>query len=290
LVGLGLAAGIALAPSWGNYHLPARTVRVVEDVPYLEDRSNPRQRLDLYIPTSGTAPFPVVVFVHGGFWKPMDRRFFQALSGLFGGVGVALANRGVVTAVVGYRQHGEAASIQDALDDVGHAVRFVVDHIREHGGDPGRVYLVGHSAGGMLTALLALNPSHLQRAGAGTGDLRGFVAMAGAYDLPHLMKGVDAELSEKVRASAGDAAGLERFSAVRQVRPDFPPLMLVVGSREPAVTMEEHHQLLDALKAAGGPVDAVEAPGEGHMDLVMHLSRPQDRVLGELLGFMEKHR
>jgi acetyl esterase/lipase len=86
-----------------------------------------------------------VVFIHGGFWKPFDRRMFQPLTGLHGCVGTALAGAGVATAVISYRQRPEAASLQDALDDAAGAVRFVVDNIGREGGDPARVYVVGHS-------------------------------------------------------------------------------------------------------------------------------------------------
>src|SRR5947209_8791756 len=128
LAALGLAA-VAFAPSWRNYHLRRSTVRIIEDLAYIPDGADSKHRLDLYLPRTGIPPWPVVVFVHGGFWRPFDRRMFQAFTGLHGCVGVALANRGVATAVLSYRQRPEAASIEDALDDVAHAVRYIVENI-----------------------------------------------------------------------------------------------------------------------------------------------------------------
>ena len=132
--GVLVLAAVVLAPSWRNYYLRRSTVRIVEDQSYLPDDDNPKHQLDLYLPTAGARPWPVVVFVHGGFWRPFNRRMLQPFTGLHGCVGVALANSGVATAVVGYRQRPEAASIGDALDDVARAVRYVVDNIGQQGG------------------------------------------------------------------------------------------------------------------------------------------------------------
>src|SRR4051812_12003347 len=111
-LGLVLIAIVVFAPSWRNYYLPGRTVRVIQDRIYVAGSTNPKHRLDLYIPTTNSAvPRPIVIFVHGGYWKPMDRRLLQPSAGLHGCVGVALANRGFPTAVISYRQYPEAATL-----------------------------------------------------------------------------------------------------------------------------------------------------------------------------------
>lgn len=70
--GVLVLAAVVFAPSWRNYYLRRSTVRIVEDQSYLPDDANPKHRLDLDPPTSGARPWPVVVFVHGGFWRPFD--------------------------------------------------------------------------------------------------------------------------------------------------------------------------------------------------------------------------
>ena len=298
--GFGIAAvvAVALAPSWRSYYLPRRTVRVIEDVPYVDGSAQPRHRLDLYLPGPGRAPSPVpgpvVVFVHGGFWRPMDRRLLQPITGLFGGVGVALANQGVATAVIGYRQVEDGATVEDALADVARAVRYVADHVGAHGGDPGRLVLVGHSAGGFLTALLALSPEPLERAGVPAGRVRGFVSLGGTYDLPGLLPALPQALAAAVRRSAGDvgAAGPEetllRLSPARRVRPGHAPLLLVAGTKETPVLLAQQRSMADALRKAGGDAESLEVPGAGHMDLVMHLSDPDDAVRTALLRFVAR--
>lgn len=291
---LGIALGVigvaslVLAPSWRNYYLRRSTVRILEDRSYLPGSTDPKHQLDLYLPTTSARPWPVVVFVHGGFWRPFDRRMFQLFTGLHGCVGVALANRGVATAVPSYRQLPEAASIQDALDDAARAVRHVVDSIEREGGDPARVYLVGHSAGALLTALLALEPEHLARVGVRPGSVRGFAMLAGPYDLARLMTFPDANLVASVQSSlTGD--DVQRFSPERHVRPDHPPMLLLVGGDEDPAMIAEQRSMAATLQRVGGDVTATEIPGEDHMGLVMHLSRPGDPVLSALVTFIEGH-
>ncbi len=295
LTGLGFGLGllvlllVGLAPAWRNYYLPRGSVRILEDQVYIPGSRQPKHQLDLYLPTSKPGPWPVVVFVHGGYWRPQDRRILQPFTGLHGAVGVALASSGVATAVISYRQYPEAATLADALQDVTRAVYWVQHNLQPHGGDPRRLYIVGHSAGGLLTALLALQPQHLERVGIAQGQVRGFACLAGAYDLSGLLAGLDAGLAERVRRSAQDDVGLRRFSPLVNLRPDHPPLLLVVGSQEDPVLLAQHRQLSAGLQGLGGPFHSVEVAGEDHMDLVMHLSRKDDRVRSELLSFIQRH-
>lgn len=283
-------AATLVAPSWRIYYPYRRGLRIVEDRVYVAGSQSPRQQLDLYLPPAGAAPFPVVVFVHGGYWRALDRRIYQPITGLHGAVGVALAHRGIGTAVIGYRQYPEAPTLDEALGDVAAAVRYVVLNIKNEGGDPSRVYVIGHSAGGMLTMLLGLQPEHLQKAGVDASKLRGFGSLGSPYDLEKLAASFDGDMADKIRRSARDAAGLARYSAIKSIHPNHPPLLLVVGTRDVPVLLEAHRTMTAALKTAGGDVTSVESSNADHMDLVMQLAKPSDPTLQAILQFIEKHK
>jgi len=283
-----IVVAVALAPSWRNYYFPGRTVRVVSDIPYVPDQPDAKHKLDLYLPRSVRRPWPVVVFIHGGFWKPFDRRMLQPITGLHGCVGTALAGAGVATAVISYRQRPEAASLQDALDDAARAVRFVVDNIGREGGDPARVYVIGHSAGALLSANLAVEPAHLRKAGVADGQVRGFAALAGPYDLARLADFADGDLLSEVRASA-PGPDVARFSPERHVRPDVPPMLLLVGENESPFLVAEQRAMAAALQGVGADFATAELPGEDHMGLIMHLAQADNRARAELLRFIERH-
>lgn len=155
-------------------HLTPSTALVKKDVAYGE---LPRQKLDIYTPP-GTAPsggWPVVVFFYGGSWNTGDRAeyFF---------VGEALAARGVMTLVADYRLYPEVR-YPDFLLDSAKALDYGLEHAAQLGGDPQRVFVMGHSAGGYNAAMLALDPRWLKAGGHSPAELAGWIGLAGPYDL-----------------------------------------------------------------------------------------------------------
>ncbi|MCE4553782.1 alpha/beta hydrolase [Roseateles cellulosilyticus] len=138
--------------------------------------AGPRQDLDVYRP-SRTAPrggWPVVVFFYGGSWRTGDR-------GDFAFVGEALASRGMLTLVVDYRLYPEVG-YPGFLQDGATAVAWALKNAERLGGDPRRVFVMGHSAGAYNAAMLALDPRWLKAAGRSPRELAGFIGLAGPYD------------------------------------------------------------------------------------------------------------
>lgn len=147
--------------------------RELDGLPYGDD---PRQRLDVHVP-HGTAPgrgWPVVVFFYGGSWNRGSRSDYRF-------VGRALASRDIVTVVADYRVYPQVRW-PDFLRDGAQAVRWTRQRIAEHGGDPTRVVVAGHSAGAYNAAMLALDPRWLGEAGLAPARLAGLVGLAGPYD------------------------------------------------------------------------------------------------------------
>ena len=111
--------------------------RVDKDIAYSEAGGS-RTRLDVYSPGEGK-DHPVVIWVHGGAWQIGDKRLVQAKPKAFN-------EHGYVLVSVNYRLH-PAVTYKEQAGDIAQAIRWVHDHAREHGGDPGRIFLMGHSAG-----------------------------------------------------------------------------------------------------------------------------------------------
>ena len=138
--------------------------------------SLPRQRLDLYVP-GGVAPaggWPVVVFFYGGSWNSGERA-------QYGFVGAAMASRGILTLVADYRLYPEVR-YPDFLADSAQALAWGLTHAADRGGNPRRVFVMGHSAGGYNAAMLALDKRWLAATGHTPNELAGFIGLAGPYD------------------------------------------------------------------------------------------------------------
>ena len=168
---VGLAA---IAPSATLNRLAAiDSYRLEAAVPY---GPLPRQRLDVYAPRGG-APnggHPVVVFFYGGSWNRGERADYRF-------VGEALAARGVIALVADYRLYPEVR-YPDFLADCALALGYGLREASRLGGNPRRVFVMGHSAGAYNAAMLALDPSRLAAAGHSPRELAGWIGLAGPYD------------------------------------------------------------------------------------------------------------
>jgi hypothetical protein len=184
--------------------IPA-TVRVREAVPYVTGAAADPvwQVLDLYLPKKARQ-FPTVVFVHGGGYQRGDRTEGHNL-------GVVLANRNVAVASISYRLY-PAARHPAQIEDVAAAFAWVKSHIARYGGDPSRVYVSGHSAGGHLAALLGTDATYLAAEGLRPQDVAGVLAISGGYRINPIRKEV-----------FGDEAGMAAASPFAHISGGHPP-------------------------------------------------------------------
>lgn len=156
-----------------NALTPADSYRLTADVAYGPD---PRQRLDVYTPRSAspTNGFPVAVFFYGGAWNRGDRADYQF-------VGAALASKGILAVLADYRLYPQVR-YPDFLTDSARALAWAHRESARLGGDPGRLFVMGHSAGAYNAAMLALDARWLKAEGLAPSILAGWIGLAGPYD------------------------------------------------------------------------------------------------------------
>ncbi|MCV2368344.1 alpha/beta hydrolase [Roseateles oligotrophus] len=216
----------------------------------------PRQRLDIYSP-DGVMPvggWPVVVFFYGGSWNSGERA-------QYGFVGAALASRGILTLVADYRLYPEVR-FPDFLTDSAQALAWGLTHAVNHGGNPRRVYVMGHSAGGYNAAMLALDGRWLSATGHSPRELAGFIGLAGPYDfLP--MTNLDAQPVFFHPNYPPDTQPMAFASTAA------PRSFLAAGSTDSLVNPERNTEALAArLSAAGVPVSLHRYEHATHATLI----------------------
>jgi acetyl esterase/lipase len=230
--------------------------RVARDVAYGE---GPRRTLDVYAPAEAAGPLPVMVFIYGGSWRSGDKDDYEFL-------GNALASRGFVTVVPDYRLVPEVR-FPGFVEDCAAALRWVSDHVAEHGGDPRRIVLAGHSAGAYNAIMLALAGDYLRSAGVESGAVRGAIGLAGPYDfLPFDV--------EATRNAFGQAPDAQLTQPVHFARGDAPPLLLLWGADDDTVGPRNLESLARVQRAAGGRVETKVYENVDHIDILLALSRP----------------
>ena len=225
--------------------------------------SHDRAFLDVYRPIDRARNAPIVVFFYGGNWKAGHRDDY-----LF--VGEALASLGIVTVIPDYRLYPEVR-FPDFLDDCAQAVRWTSDHAGENGGDPKRLFLMGHSAGAYNAAMLALNRRYLERAGVPPDRIAGLIGLAGPYDFLPLHDDV-------LKAVFGFPDTPRTTQPIEFASASSPPTLLVTGDDDRVVNPGNSARLGERLRATGIPVRTVIHPGVGHAALLGALAAPLRRI------------
>ena len=156
-----------------NALVPRSTHSVEADVPYGD---NPRQRLDIYRPTTAAPAqgWPMAVFFYGGSWNQGDRADYKF-------VAEALAARGVLTLVADYRLYPEVR-YPDFLFDSARALAYGIEHASALRADRQRIFVMGHSAGAYNAAMLAYDARWLASTQHRPAEIAGCIGLAGPYD------------------------------------------------------------------------------------------------------------
>lgn len=257
LLALGLAVPLAACSPTGllNTFIPETGYRVEQDIAYGD---HPRKRLDVYVPTSLEGPAPVVVFFYGGSWQTGSKERY-----LF--AGEAFASSGAVVVIPDYRTWPEVM-FPGFIEDGAAAVAWVQNNIDRFGGDPGRISLMGHSAGAHIAAMLALDRSFLDAAGGQPDRIDALIGLAGPYDfLP---------IQDRTVQKIFDVEDRERTQPSNFVRPGAPRTQLLHGDDDTTVVARNSRNLAAALERAGVPVDLRIYEGIGHLEIVAALAAP----------------
>jgi len=214
----------------------------------------PRQKLDLYQPTRPIAPpAPVIVFFYGGSWSKGERADYRF-------IGQQFTAHGYTVVIPDYRLYPEVA-FPKFLEDGALALRWVQDHVAEFGGDPTRIFLMGHSAGAYNAAMLALDPAYGDAVGIERNRIKGFIGLAGPYDFVR-----EAGIVEDVFGRAPDYALTQ---PVHFVSSKAPPTLLLIGTADTTVRPANSYSLAAHLRDAGVPVTLKAYEGLDHVDLIL---------------------
>lgn len=266
---------------------PAQDVK--RNIPYA-DPAHERQVLDVYSPP-GAKALPVVFWIHGGGWQTGDKTSIQLKPQAF-------MDKGFVFVSTNYRLL-PGVDMATIVRDIARSIRWVHDHIAEHGGDPKRLLIMGHSAGAQLAALICTDDRYLKAEGLSLTITKGCVPVDGdTYDVPAIIE--TAETRRRVhglpQAKFGhrekfgnDPAKHRDFSAVTHVAKDkgIPPFLILYVAEHPD-TSAQAQRLGNALKDAGVPVTLVGGKETTHNKINADLGLPDDPSTKALFEFLGK--
>ena len=267
----------------------AHAQEVKRDIPYTKN-ADKLQTLDVYSPPKAKA-LPVVFWIHGGGWQGGDKSEVYDKPKVFTGKGFILVS-------TNYRLLPNV-DMATLTRDVAKSIRWVHDHIAEHGGDPKRLLIMGHSAGAQLAALLCTDERYLKEEGLSFAIIKGCVPVDGdTYDIPAMIEVAETRLrlhgltlpkfGHRIKFG-NDVAKHKDFSAVTHVAKNkgIPPFLILYVANHPDVTAQAL-RLGNVLKAADVPVTLFGAKDTTHTKINADLGRPDAPATAELFAFVEK--
>ena len=249
----------------------------VAGISYGEDE---RQKLDVYTPSQAAKdgnPHKVLVFFHGGAWRDGERAGYEFL-------GKAFAARGLVTVIADYRKYPKV-KFPAFVEDTASALAWVHKNISGNKGDPGQIYVAGHSAGAHISMMTGLDRQWLGREGLDTGIIKGVIALAGPFDFLPFDEGSSSQ------KALGDWPRPKETQPISYVRRDAPPLLLLAGNKDKVVNPRNSKRLAAAMQDIQGQAKLKIYPGVDHADIVMAISRPfraKAPVVADIISFIEK--
>ncbi|MBA2588897.1 MAG: alpha/beta hydrolase [Alphaproteobacteria bacterium] len=238
--------------------------------------SDPRQKLDIYVPAGAKGPMPVLLFLYGGSWRQGNRSDYLAF-------GQAFSSAGMVVAVADYRLYPQVKYPGFAEDAAG-ALAFLHNHAAQYGGDPGRIFVSGHSAGAYNAVMLASEPKFIEAKGGRLGWIRGVIGLSGPYDFLPMTEPVYIDMFEGTNNL--DSMPLHHVNGVRQ------PMLLATGTDDSTVDQGNTDRMAAKLKSFGSEVKVIKYKGTGHIGIILSLVpgfRKMTTLRQDMIDFIRSH-
>jgi arylformamidase len=208
--------------------------------------SSPRESLDIY--AADRAGGPVLIYIHGGYWRSGSKEENCNFVPTF-------TERGATVVLVEYDLCPQV-TVSDIVRQTRASIAWVYRNVLRYGGDPGRLFVSGHSAGGHLTAMALAHD--WEKEGLARDLIKGAVATSGVYDLEMVMR---ISVQEQVRMTPEVAKLNSPFLNPPRVRC---PLVVAVGSDEPKGWQQMSEDYFRFCKEHGINVEYLVVPGANH--------------------------
>ncbi|EPR67759.1 alpha/beta hydrolase [Cyclobacterium qasimii] len=225
----------------------------VTNIPYYENELrktdtylSERCVLDIYYPKD-VENFATVVWFHGGGITNGEKEIPEALK-----------NKGIAIIGVNYR-FSPKVKAPEYIKDAAAAVAWTFENIADYGGDPSRIFVSGHSAGGYLASMIGLDKSYLKTHGIDANDIAGLIPFSGHTITHFTVRGE--------QGIPGEQPTIDKYAPLFHVRKDAPPLLLITGDRELELLgrYEENAYLMRMMKVVGHKETVLyEMDGYGH--------------------------
>ncbi len=229
----------------------------------------PGQTLDVF--PAATKGAPVNIFIHGGYWRALDKDVYSHIAGpmVAAGATVVMVNYDLCPAV----------RITDIVNQVRRAIVWVYKNIAKHNGDRKKIFVSGHSAGGHLTAMMNAT-DWAQEAGLPKSLIKGSAPLSGLFDIePHR----HSQIQEDIRLTAKEAKAMSPMYMTPVAKG---PVIVAVGGIEPDLFHWQSLEYAARLRLHGIKAEYISMPGDNHFDITDRLGNARDPLTKAIIAQM----
>ncbi|WP_034891014.1 alpha/beta hydrolase [Gillisia sp. Hel_I_29] len=258
-------------------------VNKTEDVSYLnkKDAKNLREepKMNIFSPKKATSKkLPVLIFVHGGNWNSGKKELYSFFGNNF-------AKKGIVTVVVGYTLSPEASYKEMAIE-IAQAIKWTKSNISDYKGDPEKIFLTGHSAGGHLVALAALDGQY----GVQEKDISGIILNdAAGLDMHHYLENNPPTTTDNYLTTwTNDPLQWKDASPINYLSESTPPMLIYVGDKTYESIKVGNKRFLEKLKAFQPKVE-VKYINKKHIPMMTQYFWSWNNRYKEIINFINSN-
>ncbi|MEO6406625.1 MAG: alpha/beta hydrolase [Ferruginibacter sp.] len=244
-------------------------------------KQNAAQKLNVFAPYHNDSLKDVLIFLYGGSWNSGRR-------GLYSFFGNRMARKNVVTVIIDYPK-SPTAGYDEMATDAAIAVKWVKENILQYGGDPNKIFVSGHSAGGHLATLITVRNSYFEKLGI-TNPIKGAVLIdAAGLDMYGYLKEEDfPEDNTYIKTFTNDPANWKLASPLYNLHNGIAPMLIYQGERTYPSIKAGNENFLSALKNLGYTPSFHLLKGKKHVAMITQFFNSGNKRYKEIIEFMEK--
>lgn len=273
--------GILLFSTWSCSFKRISRFKNIRYVQKNDSLNSSQQELNIFTPKKKAALKNVLIFIHGGNWNAGSKNLYHFL-------GSRLARKGVVAVIIGYPLSPQANYEQMATAAV-KAVVWVKTHIDEYGGNPDKLFVSGHSAGGHLAALISLNNTYFDTLRI-ENPIRGCILIdaAGLDMYGYLTEENLTEPHTYLQTFSANPAIWKQASPIYHLYSNMPPLLIYRGEKTYPSIIKSTEKFVEALKAYRTEPNYYILKGKKHIPMITQFFWTWNPRYEEILEFMQE--
>jgi acetyl esterase/lipase len=259
-------------------------IGIKRDISYKGKSPNIRNFLDVYYPKNTETPKDVLVFIHGGSWNSGKKDTYWWL-------GKNMASKNVVSVIINYSLSPES-QYEAMAYDCSAALKWVKDSIETYGGSPARIFVMGHSAGGHLAALINNDPRFFKKAGI-LNPIRAVILNDGfGLDMFEYLNAAkkNKQTESFLNTFSKDVNLWKTGSPMFYLENVQNPFLVFVGEHTyPAIKLQSDRLYKD-LTEANKPIEINIVKRKKHIGMITQMIFRNNQMYGMILTFMNKYR